>query len=189
VGSTVALDLYLGNEDSNNWVGWFDGANAQVSNGVQKAAGSVLEGLVDAVAVWGTAPPSVRLAFAAYASPDGGAMTLQAPCGDGDGDFEMAEWVSLTPLTSDAVPVRSSGLLLRAASPQRRGIRATIETARPARIVADLLDVRGRRVRRLFDGDAANPVQVASDALPSGVYVLRVRGPFGTTSRRVIVLD
>jgi hypothetical protein len=187
VGSVAAYDLVLGNEDSNNWAGWFDATNALTSNGLQKAAGTVLEGLVDATAVWGTAPASMRLAFAAYTSPDGGALVLQTPCGDGDGVVEAAEFVSLTPLASDVPPSRPDGVKVFAVSPRRGGIFATIESVRATDVRIELFDVRGRRLRHWL---ASRPrTEITTGRLPAGVYVLRARDDSGTTSRRVVIVD
>ncbi|MBD3223008.1 hypothetical protein GF314_17400 [bacterium] len=72
--------------------------------------------------------------------------------------------------------------------------RLELPDARP--VVADVFDVRGRRVRRLVDGLAADRLDLlwsgqddAGRRVPAGVYLLRVRDGRDVLSSRVVRLD
>ena len=197
LGTMSAFDLFLGNEDSNNWTGWFDGSETQVGNGLQKAAGAVLEGLVDVAAVWGEAPATLRVGFASYQSPDGGALVGQVPCGDGDGDVEAAEWVTIsTGGPTDAPGAARSARLASICllSPTRGTIVAFVDAGRTEWLQVDLFDVRGRLVRALYAGAAPGPVRLeipgrgTDPPLASGVYFLRARTAAGGVARRAVVV-
>ena len=103
-GTVAERTLYIGNEDSNNWCGWFNASETVITDGVASASGSHLEGTVRLETYLGTPlPDGVYLAAAAYASADGGALQRQAPAGDGDGAIEAAEYVYF-PLVASGVP-------------------------------------------------------------------------------------
>jgi len=192
-GTAARWDLFLACEDANGWTGWFDGNQAQVSAGLQKATGAVLEGLVDVQAVWGTAPTSLRLAFAAYQSPDAGTLQQQSPCGNGDANLDAVEWVTLQQQTSAASERPDAVAAIRIVSPARGALRATIDAGSRAHVRVDLLDVRGRRVHTLHDGPTHGLLQLDSATagnppLPAGVYFLRVSTPDGSTARRALLL-
>jgi hypothetical protein len=170
-----------------------------ITNTVSAAAGSVLEGQIDLLAAWGgVSPDSVRVAFAGYASPDGGALAFQVPCGNGDANLDASEWVTVRNRTLSAVrpPVRgaSSGgdapwIELRASNPARGEIRAVVHAAPGSHVVVDLADIQGRHIARLHDGRVAGSevaVRASAAGVPAGVYVLIAHTPAGTASRRVV---
>lgn len=67
----------------------------------------------------------------------------------------------------------------------------TVRLGAPEAVTVDLLDARGRRMAVLHDGPLAagldHPFTVASTALPTGVYVVRVTGPTVRKTQRVTV--
>jgi hypothetical protein len=94
-GQVADWGAFLANEVGNGWSGWFDaGASAPAL-----ARGAVLEGSLDPAGLFGALPDTLWLALGAYATPDGGALQLQVPTGDGDGHLQAGEWLPL-PLTS-----------------------------------------------------------------------------------------
>ncbi|MCA9302688.1 MAG: hypothetical protein KC996_01050, partial [Phycisphaerales bacterium] len=100
-GQVAAWDAFIGNENDNNFVGWFDQSGA-----TQLASGSVLEGTIDLAGELGVVPETVHLAVLSYASPDGSTlnMTKQVPATqDGDGNVEPNEFalIELCSLTGD----------------------------------------------------------------------------------------
>jgi hypothetical protein len=193
-GTVGTLDAYLGNEDGNNWSGWFNAADQLMTGGFQHAAGAWLEASIDVAAAWGSAPASIRVAFAAWQTADGGTLAGQSPCGDGDGAVESGEWVLLEAPAS-GVPGRpdpGGGLVIdvAGANPVRGPLRATIESLVPGagRLTVDLVDVRGRRVARLLDTEAARGVidfDPAGAGVASGLYWLRAVGGDATAARKV----
>jgi len=190
-GTCARYDRLLGNEESNNWTGWFDGNEAATTTGVTAASGAVLEGLIDVAAVFGTAPAEVRVAFAAYWSADGGTLSVQTPCGNGDGNLDPGEWVTLSAATT-AVPQERGlpGLRILSGNPFRHRVRAEV-AGRGERTRVDVLDVTGRRVASLFDGIARERVTVSwnpGNEIPAGVFFLRVREGAHQETRRLVRL-
>uniref|UniRef100_A0A832HYW7 Carbohydrate binding module family 25 domain-containing protein n=1 Tax=Eiseniibacteriota bacterium TaxID=2212470 RepID=A0A832HYW7_UNCEI len=199
-GQAATWDLHLGNEDSNNWHGWFDAAGALVTSGLQSAAGAWLEGLVDLEAAFGTAPQRVRVAFGAWSSPDGGALLAQVPCGDADGALEAAEHVVVAASGTVDAPERAAPrgsaprLSLRSGNPTTGEVRLTLDPAGAGRVRVELSDLAGRRVATLHDGEASGALALRADLralggpLPAGVYFLRATTPAGAVARRVVLL-
>lgn len=86
-GQVAAWDVFLANESTNNWTGWFD----QVGT-VQQSAGARLEGTVALAAELGHVPDTVYVALARYGTDDGGALLGQLPHGNGDAHLDADEW-------------------------------------------------------------------------------------------------
>ena len=65
----------------------------------------------------------------------------------------------------------------------------TLTVPEPVEVVAEVLDLRGRRVALLYEGPAAPsaPLVLAVDGadLPAGLYLVRVTGPDFTATRRL----
>ncbi len=87
-GQATQWRAYLGSESTNGWSGWFDGGGLQTR-------GSILEGVLDWTAEFGSMPSSVWLAFAAYETWDGGRLRFQIPAGNGDGSIGLSEFYEL----------------------------------------------------------------------------------------------
>jgi hypothetical protein len=67
----------------------------------------------------------------------------------------------------------------------------TLRLDRAQRAEVSLFDVRGRRVAVVHDGPLAagrHAFRLATAALPSGVYLLRLHGETVSLTRRVVVL-
>ncbi|MBI5214114.1 MAG: hypothetical protein HY960_00005, partial [Ignavibacteriae bacterium] len=87
-GSVAAWDVFLGNESSNNWNGWFDkGTSTTVTN----SAGTYLEGTINILQEFGKIPAKLYIAVGKYQTPDGGSLTAQVPAGNGNGNIEPTE--------------------------------------------------------------------------------------------------
>jgi hypothetical protein len=100
-GQVADWGAYLANEVGNGWSGWFDaGASAPAL-----ARGAVLEGSLDPAGLLGALPDTLWLALGAYATPDGGALQLQVPAGNGDGHLQTGEWRPLPLSTPTFAPV------------------------------------------------------------------------------------
>jgi hypothetical protein len=193
-GTAPSWDVMLANEDGNGWNGWFDGSEQIVTAGLQKASNTVLEGIVDVAALgWSPAPESLYVWFGAFATSDGGALSAQVPCGDGDGLLEPGERAVVRVTTVAGVPERTPGpsLALLSSNPARGDVRARIDAGVAARVVVDLLDSSGRRVARLHDGPARGAFEVSSksDFVPPGIYFLTVRAGSVTQSKRIALLE
>ncbi len=77
-------------------------------------------------------------------------------------------------------------------NPSRGLAQAEVTVGAPGRIQAAVYDLLGRRVLTVHDGlaqpEAPVALQIATDALPSGMYLLRVQTPQETTLRRFTVV-
>lgn len=87
-GTVAQWRAYLANESSNGWSGWFEG-------GSQQMRGTVLEGVLDWNAEFGTMPQFVYLALGAYGTQDGGGLQFQIPSGNGNGNIDISEFYKL----------------------------------------------------------------------------------------------
>jgi hypothetical protein len=87
-GQVPQWRAYLARESTNGWSGWFDGPT-------QQAGGTVLEGVLNWSAEFGTMPESVFIALGAYGTSDGGSLQFQIPSGNGDGNIGISEYYKL----------------------------------------------------------------------------------------------
>jgi hypothetical protein len=181
-GTVIPWAGFLAAEADNGWSGWFDAAEAvQDDPAWQTAHGTVLEGTVPLDHLFpGGAPDQLRLAAAAYATVDGGALRHQAPAGDGDGDLAAGEYASLDVATAAQGAPRPLRLRL-APNPFNPAVTVRLELATPRpELRVEVCDVRGRRVRLLRVGAPAGEVVLRWDgrdargrACPSGTYLFR----------------
>lgn len=199
-GTVADRVLYLGNEDSNNWCGWFDDAEAVLSVDVQKASGSHLEGLIKLEAYLGTPlPGEIYLAMAAYASPDGSSLSAQVPAGNGNGNIEAAEYVVL-PLAVIGVEPGGGGvcatprvpLVSVTPNPFMSTARIDILFAGPGPLSAEIYDVNGRKVRTLETPSSLSAVWDGKDdsgrEVSAGLYFLRVSDRPDIRGEKVVLL-
>lgn len=77
-------------------------------------------------------------------------------------------------------------------SPLRGSGHVALGTSRTRHVRADLVDVSGRRVRRLLDGElpagANRALELDAASLGAGVYFLRVEAGDATATRRIVVV-
>jgi hypothetical protein len=198
-GAVAGRTLFLGNEDSNNWCGWFDGGEGVITTDVSCASGGFLEGLVTLETWLGSPPPDgVYLAATGYASPDGGALEAQAPSGNADGDVDAEEYVYF-PLVVSAAPARAPAApVLRPAYPNPFSASTRIEVELPGarRVSAAVYNVRGRRVATLAEGFVLEGTQVfdwdgrdmRGRELPSGIYFVGLSSRDGMQTRKIVLV-
>ena len=205
-GTVADRILYLGSEDSNNWCGWFDEGETVLSGGVDCASGTYLEGTVRLADYLGNPlPAGVYLAMAAYASPDGGALSIQAPSGNADTNLDAAEYTYF-PLDASGVPGggaipddgQAADALLQPVMPNPTAGRATIaySLARTSRVEIELYDITGRRVATLGPASPApgrhslewdGRGETGEDVSP-GLYFVVMNTAGGTQARKLMVL-
>ena len=205
-GTVADRILYLGSEDSNNWCGWFDEGETVLSGGVDCASGTYLEGTVRLADYLGNPlPAGVYLAMAAYASPDGGALSIQAPSGNADTNLDAAEYTYFL-LDASGVPGggaipddgQAADALLLPVMPNPTAGRATIaySLARTSRVEIELYDITGRRVATLGPASPApgrhslewdGRGETGEDVSP-GLYFVVMNTAGGTQARKLMVL-
>lgn len=105
-GSVAGWSAFVGNENDNGWSGWFE---APAGSATATGAGGYLEATIDLAAEFGTIPEVIHVAFARYATADGGALDPggQIPQSiNGNGNVDPGEFVALNTcdLRIDHVP-------------------------------------------------------------------------------------
>ncbi len=92
--SVAAGKPFLAGESMSGYAGW---TNAPATAVLFKAAGNggQLEGVIDLEAAFGSVPPMIYLASAAYGTANGGALAAQAPTTDGNGNIEPNEFLAV----------------------------------------------------------------------------------------------
>ena len=155
-GTVAGRMLYMGNEDSNNWCGWFDDTEAVITAEADCASDGYLEGIVKLETYLGSPlPEQVYLAVAGYASPDAGALQDQAPAGDGNGNVEADEYV-LFPLATSGIGDRPAARLLTVGPNPFRETTAIKFDLPPggdsgSGVSIEIHDIRGRSVASLSE--------------------------------------
>jgi len=200
-GTVADRTLFLGNEDSNNWCGWFNASEAVLASGVASASAAFLEGTVQLETYLGTPlPEGVYLVACAYSSPDGGVLQGQAPEGNGNGSIEAGEYVYF-PLATSGVsggPIEGAASLHLSVSPNpargRAGISFVIPQSGDAKV--SVFDIRGRNIATLTEGPIpAGPQSITWNGLDSsmrpvspGLYLIRLECGPATETQKVILL-
>ncbi len=91
----AATKPFIGGESLSSFCGWFNAPAASVA--VKSAANSgQMEGTIDLAAAFGTVPPTVYVAAAAYATANAGILAAQGPLGDGNGNIDPNEFMPLS---------------------------------------------------------------------------------------------
>lgn len=94
-GQVANWAAFLADENNNDFEGWFDAGVGVVVAAATAANGGVLEGTIDLAPEFGSVPDVVYLAFAAYPTTDGAALTPSSqipPTMNGNGDLESNEF-------------------------------------------------------------------------------------------------
>lgn len=100
-GQVARWDLFLADENDNDYESWFNAAGTSTAANVQAATGvngGVLEGVLDLAAMYGSIPESIAAAVALY--PTGNASALAYPFGvpvssDGNANLNPADFVNI----------------------------------------------------------------------------------------------
>ncbi|UCF05171.1 MAG: T9SS type A sorting domain-containing protein [bacterium] len=202
-GSVADRSLFLGNEDGNNWCGWFDEFEAVLSEGVDCASGSYLEGVIRLEDYLGTQlPGGVYLAVSGYDTPNGGSLHAQAPAGDGNGNIEDSEYIFF-PLTVTGLEPGSPGfngtLSLSPARPNPFGSATRIDLFVPKTqwISVEVYNVRGQRVSKLVSRTMAagrhtlewNGRNAQGHRVSAGIYFIRLDARDLTLTRKIVFLQ
>jgi hypothetical protein len=210
-GTVADRTLFLGNEDSNNWCGWFNASEAVITNGVESASGTYLEGTVHLATYLGSPlPAGVYLAGAAYASPDGGSLQRQAPAGNGNGSVDAAEYVYFPLATSgvgggdsrdgedgpDSDPATSPRTV--SVTPNPFTATAYIQFILPlaGNVTVSIFDLQGRLVRTLTQGPRArgahsltwNGLDLAGHHVAPGIYFIYLESKGRVQAQKIVAI-
>ena len=197
-GTVADRTLYLGNEDTNNWCGWFDADEVVLSGDVDCASASYLEGVVKLASyVPAPLPDEIYLSVGGYASPDAGGLLDQAPAGDGNGNIEAAEYVTFplgtSEITGSPGKARTDGPSVWAnPNPFVSVTRIELILPGPEHISLAVYDVLGRKIYSLVDRPMPqgrhfviwNGTAEDGTDLAPGIYLLRLN----TTCHKLLKL-
>ncbi len=206
-GNVADKSLFMGNEDSNNWCGWFDDGEALLSSGVDCASGNYLEGTVRLADYLGEPlPAGVYLAMAAYDSPDGGPLAAQAPSGNDDANVDAGEYVYF-PLDAAGVPGSGAGdagngsapgaVLLRVApSPTAGGTTIHYAVTAPSRLDLAVYDISGRRVAAVGPAESGTGNHAVTwdgrdgkdEPVSPGLYFIVLSTPSEMQTLKIVIL-
>jgi len=198
-GTVAGRSLYLGNEDSNNWCGWFDASENVLGSGAESASGTWLEGLIDLEQHLGTPlPDGVWLCAAGYETPDAGYLAAQCPAGDGDGDIEEGEYVWFPLGTTAAETAVPTEISLYPARPNPFSGSTTVSffLPGPQKVNLAVYDVTGRKVGTLASGTLGggrhsfewDGTGALGKPAAQGVYFLRLETGGRAMTRKIVVL-
>ncbi len=201
-GTVASWDALLARRGTANTAEWQDRTGTPFEAIVVDSAGTFLEGVVRLESLLGQEPATYSVALAAYGAAPGGTLLAQAPSGDGNGNVEANEWVTLA--TSNVgvpgVPGPGLGLGVRLsnARPNPSYGASSVRLSLPAAadVVATVQDVAGRTVATLVHGRMGAGEHVIAWNQPedggrkpaAGVYFIVVRALGEQRSSRVVVL-
>ncbi len=196
-GIVADRTLYLGNENDNNWCGWFDALEHVLSDGVERASGEYLEGSIRLANYLSPLPDRIYLAVAAYETRDGGLLRAQVPAGDGDQSIEANEYISFS-LSQGGVPAASANTLKINVSPNpfRSGARIGFRLEEPACVVLAVYDITGSLVTTLEHGFCAsgeNQILLSLsdekfEKIEPGIYFIKLRAGENSGTAKFVLL-
>ena len=198
-GTVAGRSFFIGNEESNNWHGWFDSGENLMSSGVEAASAAMLEGLIDLEAHLGLPlPDGVYLCAAAWGTFDGDMLMAQAPPGDLNTNIESAEFIWFPFSTTADEVADGTGISLYPARPNPFSGSTTIDffLPRPQHVKLGVYDVRGRKVSTIVSGMLQqgrhsldwNGLGASGRPAAPGVYFLKMETGRRVLTRKIVVL-
>jgi hypothetical protein len=174
-GTVPGWSLFLGNESTNNWVGWFD-----ASSNPEKASGQVLEGLVNVQNEFGYTPAKLYISVLQYGTADAGVLQKQVPLGNGNTNVEPEELfvfdytlTSVKEVNLSEVQPADYGLGQNFPNPFNPSTKLQYSVKEPGKVTIAIYDVLGRLITTLVDEyKAVGSYEIKFEAsnIPSGVY-------------------
>ncbi len=202
VGTVADRIIYLGNEDSNNWCGWFDEYETLLATDVDCASGTYLEGIVKLETYLSTPlPDEVHLAVGGYQSADAGSLQAQAPDGDGDGNIEEPEYV-VFPLTTSGIDLPGGPTVTTVPTLRTRPnpfcLTTQIELVLPrsGHVSLEIYDLQGRFVTTLTsdmmtEGHHAlswNGTNTHSQPVSQGIYFIQFDSGRHSQAHKIVLI-
>ncbi len=190
IGSVMQWNVFLGNESTNNWSGWFD------ANGiVQNISGNFLEGTVNLQSELGYVPERIYLAIGLYQTQDGGVLVGQSPAGNGDGNIDANEFIEFNLIQTaielnELYPVQFE---LKQNFPNPFNSKTKIAFSIPFndRIRLKVYDLLGKEVATLINDNLSAgfyAVDFESENLPSGIYFYSLQTSHGNLIKKMILI-
>ncbi|NUM71719.1 MAG: T9SS type A sorting domain-containing protein [Ignavibacteriaceae bacterium] len=193
-GQVMGWSLFLGNESTNNWNGWFD----HTAGAAKNAAGGVLEGSVNLQNEFGYIPNKLWIAVGQYGTNDNGTLNGQVPSGNGNGNIESDEFylfdftfTSIKDDPSNGIIPASNYLAQNYPNPFNPATNIRFGVQNTGLVKLKVYDVTGKEVAELVNDvmQAGNyTVNFDASKLPSGVYFYSVTaGDFRATNKMILM--
>lgn len=174
-GQVAGNTFILGNESSNNYVGWTNAVKAPT----QFAGNNHVEGTLDVVQELGTGVRTIFIAVGTFGTADAGALMKQAPAAVvANGNLESGEFYALNiPIpTGDNPDVyfpREVSLNPNFPNPFDHMTKIPVKLETPGRMFIEVYDMLGRKMTTLYDGMADSGehlLELNANGWANGVY-------------------
>ncbi len=191
-GQVAEHDLYLANESSNSWAG-VTGNNSSV----QLNSGNVLEAVIDLNLEYSSLPDGIYLAAGAYQTSDNGALEVQVPAGNGDGNIDADEFyyfeLEPTTATDDAKTNIVSAFKLEQNYPNPFNPSTLINFSidKPGFFRLNIYNILGELVET-YSGEAKSPGNFKynwnASGKASGIYFARLETSVHSSTIRMLLI-
>jgi len=176
-GQVAAWSLFLANESTNNWAGWFDNSTSP-----GKAVGSVLEGSFNVQSEFGYIPQKLYVSVGVYGTNDGASLLKQVPAGNGDGDIQSNEFYIfnylVTGLNNSVTALNSFNLWQNYPNPFNPSTIISFALPSPDLVSLKVYDIIGNEVATLvnnFLSEGLHEIRFTPLGLSSGVYFYKLQ--------------
>jgi hypothetical protein len=199
-GTVASRTLFLGNEDGNNWCGWFDQSEALIAIDAECASGVWLEGAIHLESLVGSPlPDGLYLCAVAYGTDDLGPLITQAPAEvTSDGDISADEYAWFPLSTTGSGDLGPTSISMSPARPNPFSGSTTVDLFLPrsSPVSLEIYDVAGRRVRMLVSGSLGpgrhtiiwDGINSAGVEVSPGIYFARLISGKHHLTGKVVVL-
>jgi len=201
-GKVSGWNIFLGNESSNNWSGWFD--KNGVGTTLQNKSGTILEGFFSPLSVFGNVPSKLYIAVGKYGTADADPLLSQVPAGNGDSNIDPNEWFEYKYGITSVVKNNQlpSAFSLEQNYPNPFNPSTTISFSIPSsplppgegsgvRATLTVFDLLGREVATLINehlDPGSYSVTWNAQNSPSGIYFYRLHSGDFTQTKRMLLL-
>ena len=189
-GNVIQWSLYLGNESTNNWAGWFDARG--ITN---RAAGVFLEGAFNVETQFNRVPSRLYIAIGHYQTQDGGHLMGQCPQGNNNGNIEGTEFFIYNINLTSIKEINSilDEFKLYGNYPNPFNEKTKIVFNLPINGFAELrvFNILGEEVKTIISKElkkGIHQVEFDSGNLPSGIYLLKLEFNGTVKTRKMILI-
>lgn len=189
-GQVAAWSLFLANESTNNWAGWFDNSGSPV-----KAVGSVLEGAFNVQGEFGYIPQNIYITVGVYGTDDAGALLKQVPSGNGDGDITGNEFYTFNFVISSSENnpsvVENFNLWQNYPNPFNPSTIISFSLPETGFVTLKVYDIIGNEVSTLINGQLSSgfhELKFTPTDLSSGIYFYKLQTQSHSSVRKMLLM-
>ncbi|MHC1739103.1 MAG: T9SS type A sorting domain-containing protein [Ignavibacteriaceae bacterium] len=189
-GQVAAWSLFLANESTNNWTGWFDNSGSPA-----KAVGSVLEGAFNVQSEFGYIPQYIYITVGVYGTNDAGALLQQVPSGNGDGNITGNEFYSfnfvISSLENNSITIENFNLWQNYPNPFNPSTIISFSLPESDFVTLRVYDIIGNEVSALINDQLSagfHEVKFTPSALSSGIYFYKLQTQNHSSVRKMLLM-